>query len=674
MADINGVKFTSTAGEPTVYHTVTYTKSRPSNSTMQYVFTIKTNLRYSGSWIGTGYGLIGKITVAGTSAEKTIKSTSSHWSGTGDHTVQITITCPSTTGSATQSVKFEVIGVGGLTAGTMSNSSYTVTSSPLLYTRCTAPTSVSISPLNFEDNVTITWSGASGGTNNAIAGYDIRVYLANETNTGWVYDTYYNCNGTKNVATHITSNSSSGSGSYNFSWIPRGRHTKVNIATIGTQNGYWSNSGGDSNTVVRIPYTVCASPTSFTITPDDTSKDGFNTILTLSWSGANGGTNNAINGYLIQYCLSSDGSAWGGWVDFQTISSTKTYGNLQKDISSIVSRGYYIQFRIRTQGTAGSSYYSKYKNSATARRNPYTRCTAPTSVTLQSAKDVNNIQHSDIFNNQVVISWSGAKAGENNDIKRYYIEYCTSSNNSTWSNWDILQSSDLTPKGTTSTTVDVSSIINRGMYMKIHIRTEGVKMDRGANGGYIYYSDFIESSSIRRNSIPNAPTTFTISSHPTLEFSKGEAIKLQWDKPIDIDDNIFRYRIQYAIGNKNDVSNDIINSSWSNLATIDNKNTLEWTISATNSLFEQMENSQFDNSKSLIQFRLQVVDVFQEYNNGSNSYYTYSPIVTRYDMTGVAIGINGKWVNCQLFVGKNGNWIEQEVSAGINNAWANAGL
>ena len=671
-SSINGADI-KVVGSPDIYYNITYTASRPSNSKAKYDFTIKTKIGdSSSSWLGKGYVLTLYITVGGVQQSVVLKEYDESWTTKGVvmSTKTVSVTCPSTTANTKQTVTFQVVNKSSAfdgSSGEIKTTDYYVTSPALLYSACTKPTTFTASSNNFESSVTLSWSGASAGTNNSITGYLIH-YRTSSNNSTWGDWIRLEDNA-------ISSTSTSGSYTKNMSsLVSRGYYVQFRIRTLGSAGSDYYSDYKESSSIRRNPYTSCTSPTTFTVSAND-----FDTSVTITWSDATAGTNNAINGYLIRYNVSTaynSTSAWVGWKDLKTIATTKTSGSVTIDLSSLVQRGYYVQFAIKTQGTAGSSYDSSYiyANSTTSanatkfRRNPYTQCTPPTNVTITSEADINGTKHNDIFNSSITIAWSAGGAGENNAIQRYYIQYCTSSDDSIWGDWMALQSSDLTPVGTSTTTVNVASIINRGAYMKIRIRTEGVVV----TSDYAYHSTYVESASIRRNSVPNSPTTFTIGSHPTLEFSKGEAIKLQWDKPVDINDNIFRYRIQYAIGSKNNVSNNTINNTWSNLATIDNKNTLEWTISETNSLFNQMENYQSDSSNSLIQFRIQVVDVFQEYNNGNSSYYTYSPIVTRYDMTGIAIGIDGKWVNCQLFVGTNGSWVEQIVSAGINNKWVNA--
>lgn len=98
--------------------------------------------------------------------------------------------------------------------------------------------------------------------------------------------------------------------------------------------------------------TACTAPTSFTASPDV-----FEDTVTLTWSGAKGGTNNAITGYETQYSTSMDGGGWSAWANrgIETSSpATSAPGH---------KRGRYTKYRIRTIGAAGSAYYSGWKES-----------------------------------------------------------------------------------------------------------------------------------------------------------------------------------------------------------------------------------------------------------------------------------------------------------------------
>lgn len=178
MADINNQKISATAYSPVVHYTFTYTKSRPSNSQMTYNFTIKTNLNSSGSFLGTGHTLDATITVNGTSKSFQIKSSSESWRGSDvKSTDTVSVTCSSTSGNATQTVTFKVTNSYG-TAGEVTNSSYTVTSSPLLYSKLSNPGNVRVSSTSVYvgDKITLSWTKSSNGTNNTLQKYYIECY------------------------------------------------------------------------------------------------------------------------------------------------------------------------------------------------------------------------------------------------------------------------------------------------------------------------------------------------------------------------------------------------------------------------------------------------------------------------------------------------------------------
>ncbi|MEK5393013.1 fibronectin type III domain-containing protein [Margalitia sp. FSL K6-0131] len=306
MADINGVTLNA-GSSPTVKYTITYTKSRPNNNQMTYNFTISAALSSSGSYIHSGYALLCTVTVNGSSAQVRIKAADGdNWDGTTPRLRYVSVTCTSTTGNAEQGVRFRVISDGRLTltSGVIDNSSYSVLSSPLLITACGAPTSCSVSPTVGEGNVTLSWSGASDGTNNSITSYE------------------------------------------------------------------------------------------------------------------------------IQYSESSDNVTWGSWTALTTVTTSATSGSLS--VAPPATRGYYRRFQVRTQGSAGASYYSGWKISANSVR----KNIPPEQATVLTASPA-------VYSTEpVTITWSGA-AGGTSPIKGYMIACKTSTNNETWTGWTVLEHLDL---------------------------------------------------------------------------------------------------------------------------------------------------------------------------------------------------------------------------------------
>ena len=182
--------------------------------------------------------------------------------------------------------------------------------------------------------------------------------------------------------------------------------TKLCLRGVGGDAGTL-NLGSAINLAVTYEstYTACTAPTSFTVSPSITGASA-----TLTWSGAAGGTGNAITGYGIQCADSSNGTTWGDWQDLATVESTETSGTLTANTNP--AYGGWRKYRIRTQGAAGSTYYSGYTES-TGTVQTFGRATAPTSVTVSNPTPP--------ISTQVTLSWSGAAAGTGDVITGYRI-------------------------------------------------------------------------------------------------------------------------------------------------------------------------------------------------------------------------------------------------------------
>ncbi len=303
MADINGVVLSAGSG-PTVKYTITYSKSRPSNSQMTDSFTIAAAL---GSSVPTSTAatrfmhdyrqrLVGQVRIKAADDD--------NWDGTTPRYRYVTVTCSSTTGETAQGVRFRVVSDGRLTisSGVIDNSSYTVTSSALLTTACGAPSACSVSPTVAEGNATLSWSGSSGGTNNAITGFEIQ-YSDSSNNTDW---------GSWTALSTVSTSDSSGS----LSVSPpstRGSYRRFRVRTQGSAgSGYYSGWTISSNSVRKNTppekaSVLTASPSVYSEGP-----------ITLTWSGASGGTS-PIKGYMLASKTSTNGSTWTSWNVLETL-------------------------------------------------------------------------------------------------------------------------------------------------------------------------------------------------------------------------------------------------------------------------------------------------------------------------------------------------------------------
>jgi hypothetical protein len=503
MADINGVTL-SAGSSPTVHYTITYTKSRPNNNQMTYNFKISAALSSSGSFIHNGYALLCTMTVNGSSSQVRIKAADGdNWDGTTPRIRYVSVTCASTTGNATQGVRFKVVSDGRLTlsSGVIDNSSYTVLSSALLTTACGAPTACTVNATLSEGNVTLSWSGASGGTNNAISSYEIQ-YSDSVDNSTW---------GAWTALTTVTTTATSGS----VSVAPpstRGYYRRFQVRTRGAAGASYysgwkiSTNSVRKNTVPIAPTAVTASPAAYS---DET--------ITLTWSGASGGTS-AIKGYQIASRTSTDNSTWTAWSVLTSLTLAASGGNYNPTVSR--SPGTYTQFGIWTIDALDVYSSEKISNSIFCN---VTACGAPILFSVSATLAEGN----------ATLSWSGATGGAGNAINSYEIQYSDSPDNSTWGAWTMLTTVNTSAN---SGNVSVSPPATRGNYRRFQIRTRGV-------AGESFYSDWVVSSNtIRKNILPTPPSSFTA----TPAIYETATITLTWSGTVQGTSTIKQYVIQKA--------------------------------------------------------------------------------------------------------------------------------
>ncbi len=499
MADINGVSLQA-GSSPTVHYTITYTKSRPNNSQMTYNFTISAALGSSGSFIHNGYALLCTMTVNGYSSQVRIKVVDGdNWDGTTPRLRYVSVTCPSTTGNTAQGVRFRVVSDGRLTlsSGVIDNSNYTVLSSPLLTTACGAPTSCSVSPVLSEGDVTLSWSGASGGINNTISSYEIQ-YSDSNDNFNW---------GAWSSLTTVTATSGSISTSPPST---RGHYRRYQVRTRGTAGAsYYSGWKVSSNSVRRntapkAPTTAVASPAAYS---DET--------ITLTWSGASGGTS-PVKGYQIARRTSTDNVTWGTWNVLTTLILSASSGSYNPNVSRVP--GTYTQFGIWTIDTFDVYSVEKISNSIFC---DITACGAPTACSVSVTLAEGNLS----------LSWSGASDGAGNAITSYEIQYSDSADNSTWGAWMALTTVNTTA---TSSILSVSPPVTRGNYRRYRVRTRGA-------AGENFYSDWtVSGNTVRRNILPTPPITFTAA--PAIY--ESTTVALAWSGTISGTSAIKQYVIQ----------------------------------------------------------------------------------------------------------------------------------
>ena len=283
----------------------------------------------------------------------------------------------------------------------------------------------------------LSWSGASGGVGTSVASYHIYQngsYLAATTGTS------------------ITLTAPA-AGTYSYT-----------VYSISDVSGYNSGASSSATLTVNIPYSACTPPSAVT-TPNNVLPA---TDYTLSWSGANAGTQNAITGYQVYRASTENGS-------YVAFGSTVTGTSLT--VTSHATNGSSYYYKVVTIGTV-SGYDSGLSTAYATMTTNVGVVTAPTSLTAAPA----------IFADSVTLSWSGATAGTNNAITGYTVE-CQTGDGATWA-------STVVSSASASVVIDTSAL-TRGHYLRFRVLTTGER----SNSAYTAWS-----ASARKNQLPPVPT------------------------------------------------------------------------------------------------------------------------------------------------------------------------
>ena len=222
----------------------------------------------------------------------------------------------------------------------------------------------------------------SGATQHAV--YP-RFYLWVDAKSWYWYakgpnSTTWHCNGSEKSTSvgGVYLNTSSGSsannsnvGESNKLWVDSirdGNQFYVNhseAVTVWVQATFWSNlsqfngiwAGG--NLTLEALTTACSAPTNFRIT-SGAGRIVPGQSITLAWDGGYGGTANAFTKYYIQRSVNG-----GAWTDGVGVIWNPTSRSITIPYTQLgLSRGNSITFRIRTEGAAGSSFYSGFTSSS----------------------------------------------------------------------------------------------------------------------------------------------------------------------------------------------------------------------------------------------------------------------------------------------------------------------
>lgn len=334
-------------------------------------------------------------------------------------------------------------------------------------TACGAPTSVTLAATSSTgSSVRLSWSGATAGTNNSISGYEVQ---RRESANGSSWGSWGSLGTTTNTYLDVAPPTTAGN------------YYKFRVRTRGSAGSSYYSGWKESTNTLRRNWTACGAPTACAVSSTLATGN-----VTLSWSGATAGYGNSITGYKIQRCESSNGSSWGSWADLTTVNSTSTSNSLT--VSPPSTAGNYYKYRVLTMGSAGSSYYSGYKESTNTLRRNWTACGAPTSCAVDSTLSLV----------ATTLRWSGATDGYGNPISKYEVQRRSQAPGRSWSAWSAFET-------TSGTSLSVSPPATAGHYYQYRVRAQGT-------AGEAYYSGWKEST----NTLRKAHKTIPAFTDPTL--------------------------------------------------------------------------------------------------------------------------------------------------------------
>lgn len=258
------IDYTYTDDRPNIVYQITCNCTRSSNTQITYSGTVTWNLRYSDSHIGTGYVLECRATssTGGDSGWIGFTEYEKEYYGTTKRSFNYSFTATSSSAGAFDRVTFSFRNNSNYDSGYNSFSTYADFSTPaLLWTNCTAPSRVwSQDALIIKPGtLVVNWSGATGGTDNAIKNYTV-YWLVSPTNGELPTTSWYSGKKT-------TSNSSC---SITIPESYRGQYISVRVQSNATYNSPIS-SDYIRRSVNSLPNSPLISTTSKTIPSTQTS-------------------------------------------------------------------------------------------------------------------------------------------------------------------------------------------------------------------------------------------------------------------------------------------------------------------------------------------------------------------------------------------------------------------
>ena len=265
--------------------------------------------------------------------------------------------------------------------------------------------------------------------------------------------------------------------------------------------------------------TDCSAPTSVTVASTSADPGG---KVTLRWSGAKAGTANSITGYDIQK-REYDGESWGSWTSASpsSVSSTSTSSSASVTVSSVP--GNLTQFRVRTKGSAGSSYYSGWSSASSSVTSNVDTAVPPT-VTLDRSWYFNS-QY-----NQIKVILTGGRGTQGNSMLGYELTANVDGNSSTSY---ISPNSISTTSSNITQTATVSSVSSGYHTLNIAARTKG----EANYSAWVYCGNQVE--------VFPEPSAMTA---PDIDTPSNSYYHISWTPPSGVisQNPIIGYKVYYS--------------------------------------------------------------------------------------------------------------------------------
>lgn len=316
---------------------------------------------------------------------------------------------------------------------------------------------------------TITWSAATAEVDNSISSYEIWYSYKTSSSGAW------------STRTHIA-NVSSSTRKYTWSGGTVGYYYRFSVVALGANYSYSATTDTWSAGYQKdYSYTACGAPSNL---KSNNTNPTIGQTITLSWTAGTAGVNNSVTEYELYYSTNS-GSTYNlisSSIGASTTSYSYTVPRTPGD----------IQFRIRTKGSAGSSYYSVYNYSSSYQTITIKQANPPTAGTVTATLINSGSSGGKSFS----ISWAGFAENTYNPISGYSLYYKSSK---------TIDDSDFSTNMTAisasigaSTTSYTWAGGNWNYYYKFYVK---------AKGQYYGESPYAESTAVLKETEDSTPPT-----------------------------------------------------------------------------------------------------------------------------------------------------------------------